>query len=272
MTEGPERVPVGTSRERHTETRWAHRDLGGLWLLALLLVPLLLAGLLAAVRGGPIGDDLRERSMGELDGAGLSGVDIEASGRDLTLTSAGAAAMSAADVERARDLVGEVDGVRVVNLGDGMDAGSADAAETPTEAPSETPTETPSETPVVPEGGSDCEAGSVQAAIDQALGADFVQFDELRRIPDQASKGEIAAVSELLAPCADLGVTVTGYTDKLGSQPLSQARAINVTTLLTDAGVTNEISKVGGHFSRALGDNETPAGRDQNRFATITVK
>ncbi|UUZ57880.1 OmpA family protein [Nocardioides sp. B-3] len=231
-----------------------------------MLVPLLPAALLTAVRGGDIGDDLRGRALTALKGAGLDGVDIDASGRDLTLTAADGSALSGADAERARDLVADVDGVRVASLGDGFDGASAgsddtDATEEPTSEPSETEeaTESASAEPTAA-GGANCEVSAAQAGIDKALGADFVQFGELRRIPDDPSKAEIAAVAELIAPCTDLAVTVTGYTDKFGSKKLSLARAINVTNLLTEAGVTSDISKVGGHFTRELGDNETCAG------------
>ncbi|EON25194.1 MULTISPECIES: OmpA family protein [Nocardioides] len=290
MNERQDRVPTGTTHDRRTDTRWGHRNLGGPWWLALLLVPLLLAALLTAVRGGDIGDDLRGRALTALKGAGFDGVDVDASGRDLTLSAADGSALSAADADKARDLVADVDGVRVASLGDGLDgagdgAGAADgngdegdqgAGDSESAEPTTEPTDTQEASPSATESSSAAAGGvkcnGLQASIDKALGADFVQFDELHRIPNEASKAELAAVAELIAPCTDLKITVTGYTDKFGSKRLSIARALNVSQILVDGGVTADIRKVGGHFSRELGDNETQAGRDQNRFATITVK
>ena len=87
-----------TTYERESDTRWAHRNLGGAWWLALLAVPLLLAALVAAVKGGDIENDLGARSTAALSDAGLNGVDLDFSGRDATISAAEGASLSEADL------------------------------------------------------------------------------------------------------------------------------------------------------------------------------
>ena len=99
-------------------------------------------------------DNLTQRSIAALDGAGLKGFQVSFVGRDGSVVVA-----SSAEVDRARDIVGKLDGVRVV---------SARAIELP--APTRTPTVT-----VKVDGGQVSVVGGVpteaaRAALTTALG------------------------------------------------------------------------------------------------------
>ena len=105
------------------DTRFAYRNLGIAWLMAVLVVPLVLAAALAVVRGDKIEDSLRVRSMAALSSAGLSGAGVDFDGRDATLLTPTDDALSPAALDRARDVVADVDGVRVADLDSGSGTG-----------------------------------------------------------------------------------------------------------------------------------------------------
>lgn len=248
-----------TESERDVDTRFAHRNLGGAWWLALLLVPLLLAALLTGLRGSTIEDALKDRSQAALSAAGLGGVNLDFDGRDATLSSAGGAGLSAADLEKARGIVGAVDGVRV-----------ADVSGTPTDGATDQPSDT-----TTTADATACEPGTVQSAIDAEIGEDMVTFGEAKVVPDAASQAELAKVAMLLADCSDLTVRVTGHTDAgwptAKQMTKSKDRADAVVKILTDAGVQATFAAEGVGSSEPLGEMDTQAGKDRQRFAGITV-
>ena len=98
------------------DTRFAYRNLGLAWLVAVLVVPLVLAAVLAVVRGDKIEDNLRDRSMAALSSAGLFAAGVGFDGRDATLNTPTDAPLSEAALDRARDIVADVDGVRAAEL------------------------------------------------------------------------------------------------------------------------------------------------------------
>lgn len=97
-----------------------------------------------------------------------------------------------------------------------------------------------------------------------------VDSDRLR--PESTPKLE--ELHKMLADHADLKVAIEGHTDATGddahNQDLSVRRAKSVVAYLTANGIaSNRVSAVGKGESTPIGDNATPAGRQQNRRVVI---
>lgn len=94
-------------------TRRVRRGLGGWWILALILVPLLIATLATWTTHGAIEHELRDRSRAALQAHDITGVDVDFSGRD-----AHVAIPTDTDIDptEVKDLVKSVDGVRAVTF------------------------------------------------------------------------------------------------------------------------------------------------------------
>jgi outer membrane protein OmpA-like peptidoglycan-associated protein len=251
-----------TTHERSSETRWAHRNLGGPWWLALLVVPLLLAALVSVVKGGDIEADLGSRSLAALKANGLDGVTVDFSGRDATVSAVAGSGLSEADLKQAGDLVAGVDGVRVADVDTAGLAAEPDGTTDPG-AEESTPAADPA-----------CEATAVQTQIDELLGEDKITFAEGSSVIDASSADEVAKAGALIAGCPDLSVTASGHTDRAGAKgERSQQRADAVKVALEAAGVTTDsIEAVGARDTEPLGDNDTKVGRDMNRYGNIVVK
>jgi OOP family OmpA-OmpF porin len=73
----------------------------------------------------------------------------------------------------------------------------------------------------------------------------------------------------------DLRIEVAGHTDSRGSdahnRKLSQRRADTVERYLKDGGVTNDLKAVGYGESQPIEDNDTEAGRQQNRRVVLKI-
>lgn len=110
-----------------------------LW-LAIALVPVLLTALMLGIRAGAIEDDLRDRSLAALEAEGITGAQVELSGRDATVK-----VPAGTDPGRVRQIVADVDGVRVVDAADNLSGGP-----TTTPTPTDTPTQTPTAPPAAP--------------------------------------------------------------------------------------------------------------------------
>lgn len=80
------------------------------WLPAVVVVPALLAGLALLWPAPRIAHDIASRTSAALTAAGLGGIGVAVSGRDVDLT-----AVPADAIARARDVVEEVTGVRAVS-------------------------------------------------------------------------------------------------------------------------------------------------------------
>lgn len=112
----------------------ARRRPGFVWLLAAVLVPVLLAAVVIAIKTGPTEDDLRQRSLAALDARGITGVRVDFSGRDATVV-----VPAGADAAEAQKVVAAVDGVRTAHT----DGGTQQLA-TPSTGTAEEPAGTPS--------------------------------------------------------------------------------------------------------------------------------
>lgn len=267
-----------TQIDRDTETRFAHKNLGWPWLLALLLVPLLLAALLTGLRGGDIESDLKDRSLSDLKAKGIDadGIDLDFDGRDATLKAASGAGLSKADLDKAKDVVADVEGVRVADVDTaglaGAGSGDEPSEEPPAEEPTDEPTEEPTEEPSAEEPSEEpteepaaCDVASVQGELTRILATDYIKFG--RGEGDLAGSGatKVAEIAPLLVPCTDAAVTVTGYADlygKDGQLPMLRAQAVK--KALVEAGVSADITATGG------GEGEFE-NRNQNRYATVEI-
>jgi outer membrane protein OmpA-like peptidoglycan-associated protein len=251
-------------------------------LLALLLVPLLLAALLAGLRGGDIETDLKDRSLSDLKAKGIDadGIDLDFDGRDATLKAAAGAGLSKADLDKAKDVVADVEGVRVADVDtaglagagsgdepseeppaeDPTDEATDEATDEPTEEPTDAPTEEPTEEPAA------CDVAAVQRQLALILADDYIQFGKGKGDLSGSGATKVGKVGPLLAPCTEATVTVTGYADlygKDGQLPILRARAVE--KALVDAGVSDEIIT-----STAGGEGEFD-DRNRNRYATIEI-
>lgn len=208
-----------------------------LWGSALLLVPTALAGLAVASCGPGIAEDLRSGSAAALQAAGIGGVEVAVSGRDVVLqrVPAGAADDAAA-------AVAAVDGVRAVAVGS--------EAVPPAEQP-------PSDLPPADVAESDPQPGAARA-VTELLAAQPLLFgpDDPELTPTAAAT--VARLAELLGDAPDLGIKVEGHAaDTPGSpqvaQALSLARARAVAAALAAGGVDpGRISSSGAGDGRPL--------------------
>lgn len=160
-----------------TSTGLVRRRPGLVWLLAALVVPLLLTVALLAVRSGPTEDELRERSLAALAARGLTGVQVEFSGRDATVV-----VPAGADANQAREVVAAVDGVRAARA----NGGNSDLAQT---APPSTASTPGSSEPTPGAGGETVIAPFSMTRTNESLTVQAV-------VGDQAAKDAIVAEAQ----------------------------------------------------------------------------
>lgn len=105
-------------------------------------------------------------------------------------------------------------------------------------------------------------------------GSVLFDFDKAEIRPD--AERTLAEVAEVLDAYRDRPVRVEGHTDSIASdsynQALSERRARAVAAWLTARGApAARMSTAGLGESRPVGDNATPAGRQQNRRVEIVI-
>ncbi|MFC0625012.1 channel-forming protein ArfA/OmpATb [Kribbella deserti] len=175
---------------------------GLLWLLALLLVPVLIAAVVFAVRSGPDEQDLHRRSMEALAAAGITGAKVEFTGRDARVS-----IDADIDLEQVRQIVAEVDGVGTVSIDPALTA-------QPTPSPSATTgggTSVPVEPFAIERTGNTIKVQAVApdesakqallAAARAHLPADGQVVDEVRLDPG-VGLPDLQAIGSLLATLA----------------------------------------------------------------------
>jgi outer membrane protein OmpA-like peptidoglycan-associated protein len=223
-----------------TSQRWGRRSPGGLWWLAVLVVPLVLAGAFMAVNGNDIETDLQERAMASLRAHHVKGATVEFDGRDATVTLPRKLprGMDHGDVKA---LVTGVDGVREATLKGGVSGrDGATGSEPPT-------SNSPS-------------CNDVQGGIDSIVGPDKVSFADGSATVTGDEKRQVAEVAELVVAC-DATVAVIGYADP-GGEPtsvLAQRRADTVAGVLEVVGVVVDAAEGAG------------AGRGRSSYVEIVV-
>ncbi|MGL5827805.1 MAG: OmpA family protein [Nocardioides sp.] len=270
-------------QQTDTDTRWAHKNLGGLWWAALVAVPLLLAALATVVSADPIASDLRSDSVAALESKGLANVDVSFEGRDATVKPADGKAVGAGDLDRALDIVKSVTGVRVAAIDaaatadNGADepAASEPSAEEPSEEPpSEEPSAEPTDEPTTAAADPAlCAPAKLARKVDSVLGEEKILFANktTELVGDSAAK--IDQVAALLADCDQITITVTGHTNpRAAAGTLSMRRAQVVADGLIGGGVDPALIR-----QEAVGDDKlrgtapTEVSRALNRYADIGV-
>jgi outer membrane protein OmpA-like peptidoglycan-associated protein len=275
-----------TTVRRETSTRWAHRGLAGPWWLALLLIPLLLAALLAWAKGGDIEGDLKAKADAALAAKGIDGATVKADGRDLTLTMPDPLP-AGVDANAAQAAVADIDGVRVAKLaggsggaggdgtgagtgnGDGTGAGDGSGSGSGNGDGSGSGDGTGNGPATTGAPGSCLD---LQKKVNGVLGRNLVAFAEKSAKLEGDELKQVIQAAGTLAAC-DTKVAVTGHTDNRApaTSTLSQGRADAVAAVLKKAGVTVTKSE-GVGAADPIGDNSTTSGRDLNRFAAIVVE
>jgi outer membrane protein OmpA-like peptidoglycan-associated protein len=223
-----------------TRKRWGRRSPGGLWWLAALVVPLLLAAAFTALEGDDLESDLQKRTLSALQANGIKGAEVEFDGRDATikLPKRLPRGMDHGDV---KSVVTGVDGVRVAELEGGTSGRDGSTAPGPSTS-----------------GEPDC--NDVQGGVDGILGANRVAFGDGSDTVTGDEKRQLSEVAELLVAC-DASVAVIGYADPGGERTsvLAQRRADTVAGVLEAVGVLVDAAEGAG------------AGRDRNSYAEILV-
>jgi outer membrane protein OmpA-like peptidoglycan-associated protein len=223
-----------------TLKRWGHHSPGGLWWLAVLVVPVLLAAAFTTVQGDDLEADLQKRTLSALEANRIKGATVEFDGRDATvkLPNRLPRGMDRGDVQ---SVVTGVDGVRVAEL-----EGGAASRDSSTKSPSPAP------------GEPDC--NDAQRGVDQILGADEVSFGDGSATVRGDEKRQLSEVAELLVAC-DASVEVIGYADPGADRTslLAQQRADAVAGVLEAVGVTVNAAEGAG------------SGRDLTGYAEISV-
>ena len=98
-----------------------------------------------------------------------------------------------------------------------------------------------------------------------------ITFDSAKSVIKPEFEGEVAKLAKFMGEYADTVVTIEGHTDSQGAdaynQKLSQSRADAVkAALITKYGVSaDRVSAIGYGEAKPIADNNTAAGREQNR-------
>jgi outer membrane immunogenic protein len=105
-----------------------------------------------------------------------------------------------------------------------------------------------------------------------------VEFDTGKAVVKPASYKDIEAVADVMKKYPDLKIVVEGHTDNVGGEKynrnLSQKRAEAVKAVMVKNFniESNRITAKGFGYSRAIGDNKTKAGRQNNRRVEAVVE
>jgi len=241
--------------------------------------------------------DLRARSRTALDAAGLKGVVADFTGRDGTLTGV---VGSAADRDRALQIVRSLDGVRVADgdlsmpgaVGASPSASASESASaSPSASESASPSASESASPSASESASPSASASASASpspspspspsdangTQQALTAlPAIGFETGSATLTPAGRTVVAQVAKILAGEPAVAIRVNGYTDDLGdwdvNKGLSTARANTVrTTLIADGIAASRLSSFGWSEENPKVPNTSAANRAVNRRVELVV-
>lgn len=116
---------------------------------------------------------------------------------------------------------------------------------------------------------------NLQTTVDANLAAPIKFQTESAKLTPEAQQ-QLANVVSAVKACPDVKLTVTGHTDSTGTDainnPLSEDRAKAVAAYLVSQGIpADSVNSKGAGSSEPIADNNTAAGRAQNRRTEITV-
>jgi OOP family OmpA-OmpF porin len=105
-----------------------------------------------------------------------------------------------------------------------------------------------------------------------------VEFDFDKSIVKPQYEGDIEKVADFMKAHPQLKATVEGHTDNIGTAAynlaLSQRRANAVKQVLVDKSkiASNRLKAVGYGLTKPIADNNTDAGRQQNRRVDVVLE
>jgi peptidoglycan-binding protein ArfA len=116
---------------------------------------------------------------------------------------------------------------------------------------------------------------NLQATVDANLAAP-IKFETGSAKLTSDAQQQLAGVVSAVKACPDVKLTVVGHTDNTGTdainKPLSDDRAKAVAAYLVSQGIpADSVSSQGAGSSEPIADNNTAAGRAQNRRTDIKV-
>lgn len=247
--------------------------------------------LLALIAGGSwwtadrMSADVADASQAALAGQGLSDVSVTFDGRDVTVQSV----PSRISDNEVRSVLESVTGVRQVSFEQASDptgtdsigdisAASGSSAATTTGGADDTTSGGTADTAGEPSDGEITAAQETSVLPGAAnmqpsiLPVPTVQvhFPTGESVVEQDQLPEVDIVANYLLATPEATVVIGGHTDSSGreavNQFLSEERARAVATLLEERGVdASRVTVVGHADTRGVGDNNTDAGRDENR-------
>jgi outer membrane protein OmpA-like peptidoglycan-associated protein len=220
--------------------RWYRGGPGERWWFAAVLIPGALTAVVVATQGSSIESDLQTRVEASLEAAGMTGVEVEMSGRSVHLTvPTGQNEEKAVDTASAVEGVGAVDAERV----------AASAAE-----------------------ARACE--DLQAKIDKVTETRGVLFPGGSASLSGTAASQVSAIAKLLVKCPSVAVTVDGHADAsvLDKSAVSLRRAEAVRGALTRGGVKSSRIETNGYGDTfPIARDDTAAARAANNRVVITV-
>ncbi len=139
--------------------------------------------------------------------------------------------------------------------------------------------------PVIPEEGSADIVGptpadslaQTQIALNELVGTQTIEFRTGRAALSEAGRAVVDEVARLLLTRPGTQVVIVGHTDNQGNaaenQRLSEQRAATVLAALAEEGVPEDsMTSSGKGADDPVADNDTAAGRAENRRITFTLR
>lgn len=221
--------------------RWYRASPGERWWFAAVLIPGALTAAVVATQGSSIESDLQSRVESSLVAAGVTGVQVEMSGRAVHLTvPTGQNEQKAVDTAAGVEGVGAVDAERV----------AASAAE-----------------------ARACE--DLQAKIDKVTETRGVLFPGGSASLSGSASSQVSAIAKLLVKCPAATVKVDGHADAsvLDKSGVSLRRAEAVRSALARGGVKSTRIETNGYGDTfPIARDDTAEARAANNRVVITVE
>lgn len=227
-----------------------------------------------------IQEDIADRARLVADSE-LPGVDFEVRGREIHLTELPATAPSGFDLQQLQDALGDVDGVRSVQLADGVSEPQSDVATPeptpPTDEADPTPEEAPTEEPAAeptPEATPEPSVAPLETIV-AGLDLGEVEFEPGTAVLTDSDQALLSAIANELFD-VEGAIEVRAHTNNDGDPDvnllLSQERAEAVADFLTAQGAGPDLTARGFGAAEPIADNSTEQGRAANQRVELVVE
>jgi outer membrane protein OmpA-like peptidoglycan-associated protein len=221
-----------------------------------------------------IESNLEDRSLAALHRGGVANVSVRFTGRDGAVVVA-----SAADVDRARSIVQNQEGVRVAKVTVATAAAPAPTTVAPPAPTSSSPAVSPSASPPAPSSPAPSSSPGVPTTDQvhkQIVAAGPVEFDSGSATLTAGSQPVLARIAAIMIDNPTMKLRIEGNTDSRGSASanldLSVRRAQTVFNALQALGVAPErMMTIGYGESHPHVPNTTSANRAVNRRVSFTL-